>query len=218
MKIAAKFFSVLFHPILLPFYVLPFYFSIENYQNEIIRQLNSGFIYAIYSIMLIIGVLFPLMSIYIMYRTGIISSINLPDRKERIPVFIIVIIYYVMAYIMYRSWNLSYYHIIDPLLSFLAGGIALAILTFIISLFWKISLHSTSISGVAGGFLAFAWTMTPIINSNMLLLLNVVLLILMGLVSSSRLILKAHQPLEIYAGMILGFSVEYFIVVNGFTF
>ena len=112
MKITAKFFSVLFHPVLLPLFALPLYFSIENYQNEIIKQLDIGFVYAIYSIMTIIGVIFPLMSIYIMYRTGIISSINIPDRKERIPVFIIVIIYYVMAYIMYRSWNLSYYHII----------------------------------------------------------------------------------------------------------
>ncbi len=216
MKGLANFFSFLFHPVFIPIYSVFLYFKIDNYQNRILIK-DDGFLYVIYSLMIIIGIVFPLISFLIMYKTKVISDLNLSQRKERIPVLIIVLIYYLMVYYMYRTWNESYINLplpIEHLISFLFGGLVIMILTIIVTLKLKISLHSIAIGGMAGGFLALSIVMNPINNLESLIQLNACLLIIMGIVSSSRLFLKAHVPYEVLTGMILGFGIEYFIVIN----
>ena len=212
MKVVAKGISILFHPLFLPLYALPLYFSIENYQNLILHQANFNFLNTIYSVMALVGVLFPLLSMYVMIRTGLLSDFNAYNKNERKPVFFIVLLYYLMVYFMFRSWNSNLYHLLDPLLSFLSGGIYLLIICFIINFKWKISLHSTSVSALSAAFLAFSLTMTNIENPIYLAALNLILLIIMGLVSSARLVLKAHQPHEVYMGLVTGFIVELVVV------
>jgi hypothetical protein len=118
-----------------------------------------------------------------------------------------------MAYFMYRSWNITYYNIIEGFVSFLFGGIIVLFIAFIINNFYKISLHALAIGSMTGGFLALAKTLTPIININSLIIINCVLLFSMGLVASSRLYLKAHTSKQIYLGLIIGFVIEYYIVL-----
>ena len=216
MKGLANFFSFLFHPVFIPIYSVFLYFKIDNYQNRILIK-DDGFLYVIYSLMIIIGIVFPLISFLIMYKTKVISDLNLSQRKERIPVLIIVLIYYLMVYYMYRTWNESYINLplpIEHLISFLFGGLVIMILTIIVTLKLKISLHSIAIGGMAGGFLALSIVMNPINNLESLIQLNACLLIIMGIVSSARLFLKAHVPYEVLTGMVLGFGIEYFIVIN----
>jgi len=148
-----------------------------------------------------------------MYRTKIISSITFPKRKERSPIIFIVFVYYVMAYFMYRSWNITYYNIIEGFVSFLFGGIIVLFIAFIINNFYKISLHALAIGSMTGGFLALTRTLSPILNSNSLVIINCILLFSMGLVASSRLYLKAHNSKQIYLGLIVGFVIEYYIVL-----
>ena len=205
--------SILFHPIFIPLYSIYLYFFIDNYQNKLIKISDSSFLGALYTLMLLIGVLFPLLSVFIMYRTRIISSFTLPKRKERSPIIFIVFVYYVMAYFMYRSWNITYYNIIEGFVSFLFGGIIVLFIAFIINNFYKISLHALAIGSMTGGFLALARTLNPIININSLIIINCVLLFSMGLVASSRLYLKAHTSKQIYLGLIIGFVIEYYIVL-----
>ena len=90
----------------------------------------------------------------------------------------------------------------------------LLILTLCITIKFKISLHSVAISGLAGGFLALSIVMKPIYNLDFLIQLNAILLIIMGLVASSRLILKAHSVQEVLLGMTLGFVIEFIVVIN----
>ena len=113
---------------------------------------------------------------------------------------------------MFRSWNNNLYHLLDPFLSFLSGGIYLLIICFIINHKWKISLHSTSISALAAAFLAFSIAMTNIENPIYLVAINLILILIMGFVSSARLVLKAHQPHEVYMGLATGFIVELVVV------
>jgi hypothetical protein len=212
MNLAAKVISILFHPLFLPLYALPLYFSIENYQNLILNNADINFLSAIYSVMALVGVLFPILSMYVMIRTGLLSDFNAYNRVERKPVFFIVLLYYLMVYFMFRSWNSSLYHLLDPLLSFLSGGIYLLLICFVINHKWKISLHSTSISALTATFLAFSISMPSIENPIYLVIVNLVLLLIMGVVSSARLVLKAHQPHEVYMGILIGFTVEMIVV------
>jgi hypothetical protein len=114
---------------------------------------------------------------------------------------------------MYRSWNITYYNIIEGFVSFLFGGIIVLFIAFIINNFYKISLHALAIGSMTGGFLALTRTLNPIININSLIIINCALLFSMGLVASSRLYLKAHTSKQIYLGLIIGFVIEYYIVI-----
>ena len=212
MRKVAQAFSAVFHPLFIPLFALPLYFSIDSYENLIIDQLDVDFLHAIYSVMVLVGVLFPLISLYIMIRTRMVSDFNAFNRSERTPVFILVLSYYLMVYFMYRSWNSSIYHLLDPLLNFLSGGIYLIVIALLINFKTKISLHSISMSAFCGAFLIYSITLTSILNPLYLIVLNCILLLIMGAVASSRLYLKAHKPNEVYLGLLVGFVVEIGVV------
>jgi len=89
-----------------------------------------------------------------MYKTNWISSYQIPIRKERLPVLVFVMIYYIMTYVIFRSWNQKLSFFIDPYVSFLFGGLALLAILFFITIKWKISLHTASVAGLAGGMMA----------------------------------------------------------------
>ena len=71
------------------------------------------------------------------------------------------------------------------------------VLTLLINRFWKISIHSMGVSGPA----AALWA-----NGNYHPFLMVLIIVL---VSYSRVILKAHSPTQVFAGALLGFCSTY---------
>ncbi len=157
-------FSLIFHPIIIPLYSLSLYFTIENYNNQILKNNIEISILYFHLLIFVICILFPMASIYIMIRSKIITDFNISKRKERFPVLIVVLIYYSLAYIVFKDLNENLVQIIDNFLSLLFGGLILLILSLIISLKWKISLHSVGVSGMAAGFIALSTTCFDILN------------------------------------------------------
>ena len=88
------------------------------------------------------------------------------------------------------------------LLAYSFYGCALALILVYIGFFakLKISLHALSISGLIG----FICVLSFEYKLNLLVLL-VILFLLFGLISISRLKLKAHDTIEIYFGFLIGF-------------
>ena len=157
-------------------------------------------------------VFFPLVTIYIMYRNKSISSMSIPIRKERLPVLILVTIYYLMTYYIFRYWNTTLLNLFHPYLSFLFAGLVLIVTLTVITYFWKISLHSSSISALCGGMMAETLIACPVVYQEQVLYINMALLVLLGLVSFSRLFLKAHTLSQTIAGIVLGFSLAFSLV------
>ncbi len=71
------------------------------------------------------------------------------------------------------------------------------VLTLLINRFWKISIHSMGVSGPAAALLT---------NGNYYPFPMVLIIVL---VSYSRVILKAHSPTQVFAGALLGFCSTY---------
>tara|TARA_Y100000389_G_C17409262_1_gene489901 strand:- start:309 stop:863 length:555 start_codon:yes stop_codon:yes gene_type:complete len=157
-------------------------------------------------------VFFPLATIYIMYRNKSISSMSIPIRKERLPVLILVTIYYLMTYYIFRYWNSTLLNLFHPYLSFLFAGLVLIVTLTVITYFWKISLHSSSISALCGGMMAETLIAQPVGGQEQVFYINMVLLVFIGLVSFSRLFLKAHTLSQTIAGIVLGFSLAFSLV------
>ncbi len=154
-------------------------------------------------------VYFPISYLILLRLSKNVSSFNLAIRKERIPLFIGTLIFYVAAYVFARSLVFVlptiYY-------SMMIGGILSVFLATIITLKWKISVHAMGISGVlgmlfaAGEHISSSFYMLP---ENPIFWPVISFIFLSGAICSSRLILKAHTPGQIYAGLIVGFFCLY---------
>ena len=103
-------------------------------------------------------------------------------------------------------------NLLAPYVSFLFATILLLVCLFLITTTWKISLHSSSIAGLCGGIMAEIVAINEVNNSNTIMIINTLLLVLMGLVCFARIYLKAHTFLQVIAGLSLGFSLMFVVV------
>jgi membrane-associated phospholipid phosphatase len=165
-------------------------------------------------------ILFPIVSLFIMKKSGIIEDFQVNTIKERMPVLMSSFIYLIVFYFLIRSLEFNTFQIpiFGMYLSVISGGILLAFVSVVITYFWKISLHTTAIAGLAGAFVALTQVLIPIANIQEVIIMNSLLLLVVGMVAFSRLYLQAHNYLQVIAGMIMGFSLEFLCVRSGFIF
>lgn len=208
----SKVISIIFHPVFTVIYSYLIYFNIQNIYNQMLFLAAPKIYWALLFFLFLMVVFFPLVTIYIMYRNKSISSMSIPIRKERLPVLILVSIYYLMTYYIFRYWNTTLLNLFHPYLSFLFAGLVLIVTLTAITYFWKISLHSSSISALCGGMMAETLIACPVVYQEQVLYINMALLVLLGLVSFSRLFLKAHTLSQTIAGIVLGFSLAFSLV------
>ena len=212
MTIFSKVISIIFHPLFTVVYSYLIYFNIQNIYNQMLFLAAPKIYWALLFFLFLMVVFFPLATIYIMYRNKSISSMSIPIRKERLPVLILVTIYYLMTYYIFRYWNSTLLNLFHPYLSFLFAGLVLIVSLTAITYFWKISLHSSSISALCGGMMAETLIAQPVGGQEQVFYINMVLLVFIGLVSFSRLFLKAHTLSQTIAGIALGFSLAFSLV------
>ncbi|MDA3778699.1 MAG: hypothetical protein PF487_00460, partial [Bacteroidales bacterium] len=86
--------------------------------------------------------------------------------------------------------------------NFILTTFIIVLILLIISYKWKISAHMIGIGGLTGALIAFSFSL----KLNLLIYLLPVI-ILSGFIASSRLILKMHNPQEIYSGWLIGFII-----------
>lgn len=186
-----KFVSALFHPMLMPTltFLIVYYFL-----PEVVRPLGLITL----PFLFITTFLIPLLSISVLKYTSNISSLSLEKREERTLPFTFVATFYGLT-----SYMFIFQFKVNPTVSImlLATTILIIILT-IITQFEKISIHAAGISGVVGFLVVFG-----VRHPGSLVLYPLILMVVVaGLVMTSRLYLNAHTPREILAGFVVGFS------------
>jgi membrane-associated phospholipid phosphatase len=212
MTIFSKAIAIIFHPVFTVIYSYLIYFNIPNIYNQMLFLAAPKIYWALLFFLFLMVVFFPLVTIYIMYRNKTISSMSIPIRKERLPVLILISIYYLMTYYIFRYWNTTLLNLFHPYLSFLFAGLVLIFTLTAITYFWKISLHSSSISALCGGMMAETIVAHPVSSQEQVFYINMALLVLVGIVCFSRLYLKAHTVSQTIAGIALGFSLAFSFV------
>jgi membrane-associated phospholipid phosphatase len=124
-------------------------------------------------------------------------DLNMEKNTDRVIPLILSSMYYYVGYlILIRLPVFQIYNLI------LIASILIQIGLLVISLKWKISAHSAAIGGLVGGFLGLSFRL----QENPVMMLAFLILIA-GVVGSSRLILGKHTGLQVYAGFLLGFLV-----------
>jgi membrane-associated phospholipid phosphatase len=189
----------------MPFLGVLLVFKFHDYFSILYRQ-------DLVNTLLIVGalltILFPLISIFVLYKSKMISDLQLTKKEERItPILVTLCYYFAYYYFISKVDGLSE----TILAGYLGGCIALLISAFITPR-WKISLHAQGISSLAGMFIGI--TQATFVNQPQEI---IILIICVGLVGTSRLILHKHTITQVLAGTVLGFVVPYLFVVNGWV-
>lgn len=194
MKNVARFFSLVLHPLLMPFYGMVLFFTISYlviYPFKIRALLALSVLFFTYVL--------PAVSIFILYRMKIISSINLNNRSERFwPYLICLICYIACGFVLYKAklplWVLGY----------MAGGVASILINTLITFKWKISAHLTGMGGILGA--AFALCQMQFMFPVGLIAL---LILLTGVLGTSRVLMGRHTLMQVLAGTLNGFVCIY---------
>ena len=186
--------SILLHPVFMPILALHLTLLVLP---SLAFTLSQNLL-LIYGILIFSTMVLPLISIFWLMQKGKVSSLEMSNHKERsLPLFKTVIW---MSFGYYLLQNLLFY---TPILKAeLLGAILIILLAAIISKFWKISLHLLGIGGVVGVFIAL-----QIMHGDFLYLL-LLFILLSGLLGVARIKQKAHNYAQVYAGFLVGLSVE----------
>ncbi|MCC8018633.1 MAG: hypothetical protein LIO85_02510 [Rikenellaceae bacterium] len=145
----------------------------------------------------------PMLCIGLLHSMGIVKGIMLGDRRDRVLPLMITAMCYVLCGFMVRGMFGGYL-----LGKFLFAGAACITLAFIVTFYWKISIHMLA----SGGTLA------------MLLLIDVsgiahffpavvAMIAGCGALASARMYLGAHTPAQVAAGFTGGFMVALAVIL-----
>ena len=186
--------SILLHPMFMPILALHLTLLVLP---SLALTLSQNLL-LIYGILIFSTMVLPLISIFWLMQKGKVSSLEMSNHKERsLPLFKTVIW---MSFGYYLLQNLLFY---TPILKAeLLGAILIILLAAIISKFWKISLHLLGIGGMVGVFIAL-----QIMHGDFIYLL-LLFILLSGLLGVARVKQKAHNYAQVYAGFLVGLSVE----------
>ena len=145
----------------------------------------------------------PAINALILLKTGRINSLQMETRKERVlPYFSTALYFFALFYLFHTARFPAFLNII-----ILAAGISILI-GLLINFKWKISAHSIAIGGIIGAVMGISRRL--MIDFHLILM---ILLLCAGFVGFARLKLNAHSPAQVYAGYLLGFLVEFLLMI-----
>ena len=147
-----------------------------------------------------------LIRLYRHYQGWTLYEMGIKERRM-VPYIISIMSYFLCYYLM------NMLHIPHFMSSILVAALAIQVVCAIINLFWKISTHTAAIGGVTGALLAFSAMF--VFNPVWWLCL---LIIIAGLLGTSRMILRQHTLPQVVSGFLLGIVLAYISVLCFFFF
>lgn len=184
-----KFISVVLHPIVIPTLgVLLYFMFIPNSISSHQKLLILGLIF-------VVTYLIPLLILILLKIFRLIQSYQVSSIAERkIPILLMIVLFYLLGNTLF---SISFVRDLGILFFATSFGLVIIYLLFMFQL--KASLHILSV-GIATGF----FLLLSVQYSISFLPIIFILILISGILASSRLYLKAHTPREVYLGFFLG--------------
>jgi len=206
MRILFQIATWLFMPILMPVYALLLVMYTPSQPFNLSEE-NSLFIFsnqnkvAILSNYILFTVIAPVAMYSIFLKLNIIKTIQLDDKKERNMPMILMAIFCFLLFYTFNSIQVVLPKYVYGLC--LAGGIIITLFS-ILNIYFKISLHATGV-GILTGFV-FAYISEQLFFQLWILIF---VLLVSGIVLSSRLYLNKHNSIELISGYFLSFIITF---------
>lgn len=189
MKKILVLFSYLLHPIFIPLIgAFVYLFYTENYLEDLQK-------YLLIAQVVLITIFIPLTLLFFLKAMGKVDSIMVSEASQRkVPLLIQSLL---MVLLLLKSVS---YETIPELFYFFVGGILGAVFAFFLLFFSiKVSIHSLAMGSLTTFVMALS------LHENVNWTFGIALLILLnGVVMTSRLLMNAHKPKELRWGLFLG--------------
>jgi len=200
----ARIVSVIFHPLLLATYLFGlFAFTLPSAFIPLKEEGHFKFVILIFCVTFLL----PALNIGLFKATGAIKSFTMMDRRDRVvPFFFLTVLYCAITYLFYSRTRISIH---DNLLKFLIIIDVLVIVGTLVTIFYKVSIHSMGVWGIVGILLP----LNKVVEDGALFYPMLGSIVVAGLVMSSRLQLNAHTPREVMIGSILGLATSFGCIV-----
>ena len=188
--LTARLLSMLFTPFYLPIVGITLLF-LFSYLNMFPWSYKIQVLLMVY----LFTIMLPTLLIHIYRRYQGWNLIELGHREKRmIPYVLSIISYFTCVYVMERL------HMPHFMGSIIVAALAVQIVCALINVWWKISTHTAAIGGVAGALFAFSYYL----GFNPVWWLSLVIIVA-GMVGSSRMILRQHSLSQVVGGFAVGF-------------
>lgn len=196
--LTARVLSMVFTPFYLPLVGLMalFIFSYMSLLPWQYKLMVLGLVY-------IFTILLPSIFIHLYRRYQGWDLIELGTRERRMVPYVISILCYFGCYYL-----MTMLHIPSFMARILLAALLIQIVCAVINVWWKISTHSAAIGGVAGAIVAFSFLFS--FNPNWWLC---VVLVIAGMVGSSRIILRQHSLAQVLTGFLVGLVLGFFAII-----
>lgn len=190
--ILAQTLSILLYPLLIPTYGMAFFF--------IAMRLHTPALPATVAWLAVIGTFFltcliPVSLILFMWKRGQLSSLYIENPKQRTTPYI----YSILCYAFWCYFVRATMHLPIMWLLLAIGATAALIAVAVINHWWKISAHLSAMGGLLGGVCSYG-----LYSGSDITIAVIVVLCLSLLLMYARIYLKAHTPLQVVCGYLLG--------------
>jgi len=205
LKYLSKTVSLVFHPLFVLIYLLlamllvnPYLFSVQDPKSRNILLIS----------VFMISVVLPLISILMMRFLGLLTSLEMHDKMERVGPLIATGIFYLWLYVNIRS-N-AYLPTLFQV--FVLGSTISLFVAFFINNFTKISLHTVGAGGLVLAFILLhqhGYGQVEIPFGSSILSVSTIILVafvvfIAGLIGASRMYLGVHNKEQLYMGYLVG--------------
>lgn len=199
--------SLFFHPLLMPSYALVLLMLVNPYQFGVPSMLEQ--------IPLVLLVFFstfaiPAFGVLMMRLLGFVKTMQLEEPTERIGPYILTGVFYLWLFVNFLNNNQI------PIIytSFMLGATIGLFIAFFINNFSKISAHAVGMGGITAFLLILMFvyrydSINIAQGSFQLKYLLLLLILLVGMVGTSRLLLKAHSLQDLYGGFLVGLAAQF---------
>lgn len=193
-----KFISTILHPIVLPTLGVFIYFVFVSQSFEKRLQL------IVLGLVFTLTYLVPLLMLLLLKKFRFIKDFQVSTIKERrFPIIFMMLLLYFLGNSIVQIPTIRNLGIL-----FFGTSLSLTCIYVLFSLKLKSSLHLVSMGNMIGFFLI----MTNI-NSLSMLPIIILLILLSGILASSRMYLKAHTPIELLIGFSLGIICQFIVFI-----
>jgi hypothetical protein len=191
--------SFLTHPLLILTYILLLMLAVNPFAFGVRDIADSRGVLLLISVFTT-SFLIPGLGVSLMKPLGLIQSLAMHDKQERIGPYIICGVFYLWIFKNFMDGAV-------PLLfaKFALGATIGLFLAFFVNIFSKISAHAVGMGGLVCMVLvmSFEWPGLSLNIGALTMSMNVVLVVVVlvaGLVGYARLSLKAHEAVDVWRG------------------
>ena len=187
----AKIISTILHPIFLPTLMMLVMISSG------ITKFTPGNDLSFFISALTATCLFPGLVVVMMKKWNVIGSIEMENRDDRLgPIFLMTLSLYGAIRLFHNIPVMVLYNF------YLSSALVISVLAFVVTFFWKISLHTLGWGGFAGSL----FIMTTL-SMQVFLPYLLASIILSGVAASARMKEESHSNAQLISGFAAGFAV-----------